>query len=73
MRKIRSVFYMFFAITLLFYGLPRFKLDGIKSMPDGFAILWTLLAVIIIGAHLFEILGVNRDREHKRIQRVRQY
>lgn len=73
MRKIRSFFYLLFALTLLFYGLPRFKLTGIETMSEGFAIIWTLFAVVIIGAHLYDVLGANRERKSMTRERARQY
>ncbi|WP_039944207.1 hypothetical protein [Thermicanus aegyptius] len=56
MKRMRSFFYMVISFTLLLYGVPRFHLNGIQSIEEGFAILWTFFALLVIGAHLFRWL-----------------
>lgn len=73
MRKIRSLFYLLFALMLLIYGLPRFDVGAIENMSYGFAILWTAFAVVIIGAHLYDILEVNREQEIHETEPIREY
>lgn len=71
MKKLRSLTYMLIAIALMLYGLPRFQREGIESLSDGFFILWSMFAIIIIGAHLYEVLDGVEKRERR--QAVRQY
>ncbi len=73
MGKIRSLFYLLFTLILLVYGLPRFDIGEIEKMSHGFSLIWTAFAVLIIGAHLYELLGVKREREQSETAKLRQF
>lgn len=61
MRSIRSLFYLAISFTLLLYAVPRFHLSGIHTIEEGFAILWSFFAMLVIGAHLYRWM----DEEEK--------
>lgn len=65
MKKLRSLTYMLIAVALLLYGLPRFQREGIESLSDGYFILWSMFAVIIIGAHLYDLLDEIMVKQEK--------
>jgi hypothetical protein len=71
LKRIRSFFYLVIACTLLFYGLPRFHTDHVQSISQGFVLLWSLFALLIIGSHLYEWLSSieNSQVEKKQLRK----
>jgi hypothetical protein len=64
MKRFRSYFYLMIACTLLLYGMPRFHLHGFTSLAEGFALIWTCFALLVIGAHLYDIMVAGNDAAH---------
>lgn len=73
MHKLRSLLYLHAAIALLLYGVPKFQLGEITSQSYGFAIIWTFFAVLIFGANLYTLLGVEREKPPEQSSKVRRY
>jgi len=71
MKKFRSFFYLLIASSLLLYGLPRFQHNGLDTLSGGFAIIWTFFAFLVIGSHLYDLLGVKNESDHK-VETVKQ-
>lgn len=65
MKKFRSFFYLLIASSLTLYGLPRFQHDGLDTLSGGFAIIWTFFALLVIGSHLYDLLDVKNESDHK--------
>lgn len=63
MRSLRSLFYLVISVTLLIYAMPRFHLNGIHTIEEGFALLWSFFALLVIGAHLYHWL--DEDEAHR--------
>lgn len=72
LKRIRSFFYLVIACTLLFYGVPRFQTDHVQSISQGFVLLWSLFALLIIGSHLYEWLSSieNSQVEKRQLRKV---
>jgi hypothetical protein len=56
----RSAGYLVLGIGMLGYALP--KLPAISFSAAGmFSLAWLLFALLVIGAHLYELIGVGRE------------
>jgi hypothetical protein len=64
MKGMKNIMYMGLALGMLFYAVPRLDIHAGWTLPAIFGIVWVLFALVIVAAHLHEILGV--DEETKR-------
>jgi hypothetical protein len=62
MKGLKHVILMSLALGMLFYSLPRMKFNLEFSLSTTFTIVWVSLALLIVAAHLHEILGVEDDQ-----------
>jgi hypothetical protein len=62
MRGLKHVILMSLALGMLFYSLPRLKFNLEFSPSTTFTAVWISLALLIVAAHLHEILGVEDDQ-----------
>jgi hypothetical protein len=62
MRGLKHVILMSLALGMLFYSLPRLKFNLEFSLSTTFTLVWISLALLIIAAHLHEILGVEDEQ-----------
>jgi hypothetical protein len=62
MRGLKHVILMSLALGMLFYSLPRLKFNLEFSLSTTFNVVWISLALLIVAAHLHEILGVDEDK-----------
>jgi hypothetical protein len=71
----KNVIYMSVALGMLFYAVPRLDIGQGITVPTIFGILWICLALVIVAAHLHEILGVDEEirREQSRINRMKKW
>ncbi|WP_283657993.1 hypothetical protein [Paenibacillus sp. RC343] len=51
-------------------ALPRISLTGGLNWVNGFGIVWVLFALLVIGANLHFLLGVDEEKR-KTLERVR--
>jgi hypothetical protein len=65
MRGLKHVILMSLALGMLFYSLPRLKFNLEFSLSTSFTVVWITLALLIIAAHLHEILGVEDDHPRR--------
>jgi flagellar biosynthesis protein FliR len=71
MRGLKHVILMSLALGMLFYSLPQLEIHIGFSLPTVFAVVWICLALLVVAAHLHEILAVEDDgrRQSKLEQR----
>lgn len=72
--KLRNIIYLTGALGMLIYAVPRLMLaHSQESIQTVFSVVWLLLALIIIAAHMHELFGVDQEmrQELDRIKRVR--
>jgi hypothetical protein len=62
MRGLKHVILMSLALGMLFYSLPRLKFNLEFSLSTTFTVVWISLALLIVAAHLHEILGVEDEQ-----------
>ncbi|SFM20467.1 hypothetical protein SAMN03159341_12053 [Paenibacillus sp. 1_12] len=70
MKEMKSVMYMGLALGMLFYAVPRLDIRSGFTLPTIFGAIWILFALMIVAAHLHELIGVD-ERKKQEIQRVK--
>jgi hypothetical protein len=67
--------YMGLALGMLFYAVPRLDIGAGFTLPNIFGIVWVLFALMIVAAHLHEILGVEEEtkRELAKVKHMKKW
>jgi hypothetical protein len=75
MKGMKNVIYMSAALGMLIYAVPQLQIGGGWSLSTVFSVAWICFALLIIAAHLHEILGVDEEarREIRRIKHMRRW
>lgn len=61
----RSFVYLTIGLAMLFYALPHMP-EVTASLEGVFTLSWTGFAMLIIAANLYYLVGVDRERQHKK-------
>jgi hypothetical protein len=71
----KNVVYMGLAIGMLFYSIPHLQFREVGSLPMVFSVIWLVMALLIIAAHLHQILGVDEEKRKQqlRINRMKKW
>lgn len=69
-KKWKHGLYMMIALAMLLTALPRISLSGGMNVVNAFGVTWVLFALMVIGANLHFLLGVD-DEKRKSLERVR--
>jgi hypothetical protein len=74
-RKRKGFLYLIFALTILFYAVPRLPIYSIDSAASLFAVVWLCFALLIIAANLYHLFGVDREEEeaYRKVQRMKRW
>lgn len=70
LKGMKSVMYMGLALGMLFYAVPRLDIRSGLTLPTVFGVIWVLFALMIVAAHLHELIGVD-ERKKQEIGRVK--
>lgn len=74
-KKVRTLCCFIFALTLLFYAVPRLTFQSPTDLATGFSILWLLFALLVTGANLHHAMGLDYaeqlESKRKRYARYR--
>ncbi|MCR8634654.1 hypothetical protein [Paenibacillus radicis (ex Xue et al. 2023)] len=70
MKGTKNIMYMGLALGMLFFAVPRLDIHSGFTLPTIFGIVWVFFALVIIAAHLHEILGVD-DESKREMAKVR--
>jgi hypothetical protein len=62
-RSFRSISYLIFAFLLVLYGLPRLPFMAGKTDAVVFSAAWISFALLIIGTHLYQIIGERQEED----------
>lgn len=68
-RTMRAFVYLTVGLAMLFYALPRIP-DVTMSSRGAFTIMWLAFAMLFIGANLYYLIGVDKERQDRRRQSV---
>ncbi|WP_246313415.1 hypothetical protein [Paenibacillus foliorum] len=71
----KNIMYMGLALGMLFYAVPRMDIRSGFTLPTIFGIVWVMFALVIIAAHLHEILGVDDEtkRELAKVKHMKKW
>jgi hypothetical protein len=74
-KGLKNVIYMSLAIGMLFYSVPQLEIGQGPTLPAIFGIVWVCLALLVIAAHLHEILGVDEEqrKELLKVKRMKKW
>ena len=63
LKKTKHVIYLLIALSMLVIALPRISFAGGMDWVNVFGIVWVLFSLLIVGAHLHFILGVDEEKK----------
>lgn len=61
--KWKHAVYLILALAMLVYAIPLIKFQPGGNFVSWFGIVWAAFALLIIGAHLHFLLGVNEEKQ----------
>ena len=61
----RSFVYLTIGLAMLFYAMPNLP-DVEASLQGAFTVLWLMFAMLIIGANLYHLIGVDRENQARK-------
>jgi hypothetical protein len=66
---------MSLALGMIFYAVPKLQMGQGWSAATVFGVVWIGMALVIVAAHLHEILGVDEEtrQELQRIDRMKKW
>ncbi|MFH5185666.1 hypothetical protein ACHHV8_25140 [Paenibacillus sp. TAB 01] len=70
MKEMKPIIYMGLTLGMMFYAVPRLNILGESKLATLFGVGWIFFALVIIAAHLHELLGVEEEAK-KQIAKVR--
>ncbi|MEC0246116.1 hypothetical protein P4H65_10000 [Paenibacillus chitinolyticus] len=75
MKGFKNVIFMSLALGMLLYSVPRLDIGGGFTLPTVFGAIWICFALLIIAAHLHELLGVDEEtrQEIVRVKRMKRW
>jgi predicted membrane protein len=63
-QALRSFMYMGLGLAMLFYAIPQ--LPGLSPSAAGvFSVVWLLFGILVIGANLYYLIGVDKERKRR--------
>ncbi|MEW9698306.1 hypothetical protein [Paenibacillus sp. SI8] len=75
MKGFKNVVFMSLALGMLFYSVPQLELRETMTLQMVFSIVWIGMALLVVAAHLHQILGVDEEKrkELNRIYRMKKW
>jgi hypothetical protein len=75
LKGMKSVMYMGLALGMLFYAVPRLDIRSGLTLPTVFGVVWIVFALMIVAAHLHELIGVDeqKKREITKVKRMKSW
>ncbi len=72
MKGTRNLIYLGLVMAMLIYAIPLLEIGQGFTPENIFAFVWIVLAVLVIAAHLHQILGVDEETR-RQLARVKRY
>lgn len=69
---IKTLIYFIFSLAAVFYALPRLPFLSENQTATFFSAIWLLFALLIVGAHLDHLLGLDEEKR-KRLTKLKKY
>jgi len=61
--KWKHAVYLILALAMLVYAIPLIKFQPGGDFVSWFGMIWSAFALLVIGAHLHFLLGVNEEKQ----------
>ncbi|GAA0385717.1 hypothetical protein [Paenibacillus motobuensis] len=61
--KWKHAVYLILALAMLVYAIPLIKFQPGGGFVSWFGMVWAAFALLVIGAHLHFLLGVNEEKQ----------
>ncbi|AZS16517.1 hypothetical protein [Paenibacillus lutimineralis] len=61
--KWKHAVYLILALAMLVYAIPLIKFQPGGDFVSWFGMVWAAFALLVIGAHLHFLLGVNEEKQ----------
>lgn len=68
MKGTGSIVSLSLILGMMIYAVPQLRIGEGFTLPSIFAVLWLLFALILVAAHLYDVIGVDqaaREEERK--------
>jgi hypothetical protein len=74
-KGLKPVILMSITLGMLFYSLPELEIRAELTLPTVFAFVWITMSLLVVAAHLHEILGVDEEQrqELNRVKRMKKW
>ncbi|WP_159881601.1 hypothetical protein [Paenibacillus puerhi] len=71
----KNIVYMGLALGMLMFAVPRIDLADWSNLSTIFGVVWVAFALLIVAAHLHELLGVEEEKKRQllRIKRMKRW
>ncbi|MCS7463621.1 hypothetical protein N0M98_26295 [Paenibacillus doosanensis] len=75
MKGTKNIIYLGLALGMLFYAVPRLAMSSEATLQTAFSVLWIVFALMIIAAHLHELIGVDEEskQETAKVKRMKKW
>jgi len=72
MKGLKTIIYMSVAGGMVIYAVPKLEMGQGFTLPTIFGIVWISMALLVIAAHLHQIIGVDEETK-KQLERINKY
>jgi len=74
-KGLKNVVFMSLALGMLIYSVPQLDFRNGSTMATVFSVIWAVLSLLVVAAHLHQILGVDEEtrKELRRINRMKKW
>ncbi len=72
MKGLKNLLFLSITLGMLIYAVPRLHVGEGWTLPSLFAVIWIGFALLIVAAHLHELLGVDEE-ERAELKRLEHY
>ncbi|MEK8126794.1 hypothetical protein WMW72_02625 [Paenibacillus filicis] len=71
----KNIVYMALALGMMAVAVPKIHLTDWTSLSTIFGVVWMVFALLIVAAHLHELLGVEEEKKRQllRIKRMKRW
>ncbi|WP_068773520.1 hypothetical protein [Paenibacillus sp. FJAT-26967] len=75
MKGLKNVIYMSLALGMLLYSVPQLNIGEGFTLPTVAGVVWICFALLVIAAHLHELLGVDEETRQDlvRVKRMKRW
>lgn len=75
MKSWKNILYMSIALGMLLYAVPQLAMGGGFTAETVFGVVWMCFALLVVAAHLHDLLGVDAETKERirQVKRMKKY